>query len=101
MIALGSRLPRERRVKRRAKGVKLTRRSVLAAGLSVAALPAGAAEQPANPNKISQAAAEYQPTPKGMFSCALCTFFIKPHACKVVDGEVNPTGWCKLFDMVD
>ena len=35
------------------------------------------------------------------FSCAVCTFFIKPHACKVVDGAVSLTGWCKLFDMVD
>jgi hypothetical protein len=74
----------------------------LAAGLGLAAVPARADDQPGqNPNKISQAAAEYQPTPKGMFSCALCTFFIKPKSCKVVDGEVSPTGWCKLFDMVD
>jgi len=51
--------------------------------------------------KIPQADAEYQTTPKGMFSCAVCTFFIKPHSCKVVAGDVSPTGWCKLFDLVD
>jgi len=99
---------------------RVTRRSVLTAGLGLAefikcahasalarapawphALTYCADEPQANPNKISQAAAQYQPTPKGMFSCAVCTFFIKPRSCKVVDGEVNPAGWCKLFDMVD
>lgn len=74
---------------------------MLALGLWVTAAPSEADEPAANPNKISQAAAEYQPIPKGMFSCAVCTFFIKPKSCKVVDGEVSPTGWCKLFDMVD
>ena len=84
------------------KRTQFTRRRLLAAALGLAALPARADAQPAaSPDKISQAAAAYQPTPKGMFSCAVCTFFIKPKSCKVVDGEVSPTGWCKLFDMVD
>lgn len=84
------------------KALKMSRRSVLVAGLTLAALPARAGDQPAaNSNKISQAAAQYQQIPKGMFSCAVCSFFIKPHGCKVVDGEVSATGWCKLFDMVD
>lgn len=80
---------------------------MLAAGLGLAAARARAADQPAaNPNKIPepkipQADAQYQPTPNGMFSCSVCTFFIKPNSCKVVAGEVSPTGWCKLFDMVD
>ncbi len=78
-----------------------TRRSVLALGLGLIAVPAHTDEPTANPNKISQAAAEYQPTPKGLFSCAVCTFFIRPKSCKVIDGEVSATGWCKLFDMVD
>jgi hypothetical protein len=79
----------------------LTRRAMLALGLAVMSAPSEAGEPAANPDKISQVAAEYQPTPKGMFSCAVCSFFIKPKSCKVVDGEVSATGWCKLFDMVD
>jgi hypothetical protein len=79
----------------------LTRRAVLALGLAVAATPAEADEPAATPNKISQADAQYQPTPKGMFSCATCTFFIKPQACKVVIGDISPMGWCKLFDLPD
>ena len=63
-----------------------------------AALPARAEEQLA---KMSQIAAAYQGTPKGMFSCAVCTFFIRPRGCKVVTGDIGPTGWCKLFDLPD
>jgi hypothetical protein len=80
---------------------ELTRRRILAAGLGLAAVPASADNQQQNPDKIPQAEAQYQPTPKGMFSCAVCTFFIKPNSCKVVAGEVSATGWCKVFDMVD
>ena len=80
-------------------GRRPTRREVIAAALGHgAAVPACAAEpQP----KVSQRAAAYQDTPKGMFSCAACTFFIKPRGCKVVRGDINPTGWCKLFDLAD
>ena len=63
-----------------------------------AALPARADEPPA---KLSQIAAAYQTTPKGMFSCAVCTFFIRPRSCQVVGGDISPTGWCKLFDLPD
>jgi len=71
---------------------------LLAAGLGLAALPASADQPPA---KISQAEALYQNTPKGMFSCALCSFFIKPRSCKLVAGDISPEGWCKLFDLPD
>jgi hypothetical protein len=81
---------------------QFTRRSLLALGLALAGMPAEAEGPPAaNPDKVSRADAQYQPTPKGMFSCAVCTFYIRPKSCKVVDGEVSPAGWCKLFDMVD
>jgi hypothetical protein len=84
------------------KARELTRRAMLAAGLGLTVATARADDQPVqNPDKISQADAQYQPTPKGMFSCGVCTFFLKPNACKVVEGEVSPKGWCKLFDMVD
>ena len=45
--------------------------------------------------------AAYQDTPSGIYSCALCTLFEKPNACKVVDGAVSPDGWCKAFAMAD
>ena len=72
--------------------------TIAAIGGLLAALPAHAKEQSA---KISQIAAAYQGTPKGMFNCAVCTFFIRPRGCKVVTGDISPTGWCKLFDLPD
>jgi hypothetical protein len=36
-----------------------------------------------------------------LFSCAACTFFIPPGSCRVVIGEISPSGWCKLFDLAD
>ena len=79
---------------------RLTRRELMTAavgGLS-AALPARAGEPP---GKMSQIAAAYQSTPKGLFSCAVCTFFIRPRSCKVVSGDISPTGWCRFFDLPD
>ena len=70
---------------------------MIAAGLSLAALPAHAEEPP----RVSQVEAQYRNTPNGMFSCATCTFFIKLRSCKVVTGDISPTGWCKLFDLAD
>jgi len=74
-----------------------TRRELIAAGLGLTALPVRAGEPP----RVSQAEAQYQNTPKGQFSCAACTFFIKPRSCKVVTGDISPNGWCKLFDLPD
>jgi hypothetical protein len=92
------------RGRREAGGFRTDRRptrreltNVVLGGL-LAALPAHAKEQPA---RMSQIAAAYQSTPKGMFSCAVCTFFIRPRGCKVVTGDIGPTGWCKLFDLPD
>jgi hypothetical protein len=75
----------------------LSRRAVLAAGLGLAAAPARGDA----PAQFSHQEAQYQTMPKGMFSCAVCTFFIRPRACKVVAGDISPTGWCKLFDLPD
>jgi hypothetical protein len=78
------------------------RRIVLTAGFGLATAPfttVARADEP--PAKISQTDAAYQTMPKGMFSCAVCTFFIKPNACKVVTGGISPNGWCKLFDLPD
>ena len=77
----------------------LTRRELIAAALGLGAVLPARAEEPRA--MVSQRAAAYQGTPKGLFSCAACTFFIRPHSCKVVSGEISPTGWCKLFDLAD
>jgi hypothetical protein len=61
----------------------------LAVGLSID--PASAA------GKMSQAAAKYQPTPKGDQRCDNCTLWEPPNGCKVVSGTIAPEGWCKLW----
>jgi len=75
----------------------LSRRALLAA-LAVG----GSCEATAQaPPKLSQAAAQYQNHPRGGLSCVGCTFFRRPRSCQVVDGEISPNGWCRLFDLPD
>lgn len=68
-----------------------------------AATPAGAAGSTADKatqataNKVSQASVQYQTQPKGEQKCSTCTNFIAPNSCKLVDGQINPEGWCKLW----
>ena len=47
--------------------------------------------------KISQADAKYQATPKGEQHCDGCVNFQPPKACKFVQGDISPSGWCQLF----
>jgi hypothetical protein len=47
--------------------------------------------------KVTQAVAKYQDQPKGKQSCAVCANFQPPHACKIVEGTISPSGWCILF----
>jgi hypothetical protein len=51
--------------------------------------------------KMTRQQAEYQDTPRGIYSCAMCTLFEKPNACKVVEGEISADGWCKAFALLD
>ena len=47
--------------------------------------------------KVAQRAAQYQPTPKGGLACAGCNSFVAPNQCKLVAGEISPSGWCHLW----
>ena len=74
----------------------LSRRALLtsaavATACGVVALPRPAAA------KMSQKAALYQDTPKGDQRCATCTLLQADGGCKIVDGTVQPDGWCKFF----
>jgi hypothetical protein len=83
--------------------VGATRRQVLggaaiAAGLAGAAsagLSAGVAAA-ATP-KLRQSDIGYQASPKGNARCELCVNWQAPNACKVVAGDISPSGWCGLF----
>ena len=53
---------------------------------------------PAEPAKASQASVQYQTEPKNGQACADCLHFIaESNTCKVVEGDISPTGWCALW----
>ncbi len=77
-----------------------SRRKLIRAVLG--ALPAGLLLRLARASeKMTQQQAEYQDTPKDIYSCATCTLFEPPKSCKVVAGEVSKDGWCKAFALAD
>jgi hypothetical protein len=78
---------------------RISRRRLLsgtALALSAAAA-AAAASRAAAQEKMNQADAKYQGTPKGDQRCDGCMLFQPPSACKVVEGAISPGGWCQLF----
>ena len=63
--------------------------ALMAAGLTGTASAA--------PKKFSQKQARYQPIPKAGQRCQICALWQPPTACKVVEGQVSPAGWCMLY----
>jgi len=59
---------------------------------------AASSPPPGGSGKIGQAEAQYQSMPKADQKCGKCVYFIADsNSCKVVEGQVNAEGWCKLF----
>jgi hypothetical protein len=77
----------------------ISRRVVLTSAVHAfgAAAATMAVSQAEAQQKISQEDAKYQGTPKGKQQCDGCINFQPPNACKFVEGEINPSGWCQLF----
>jgi len=63
---------------------------------AVAALAVGAHQISAQ-TKASKTVVAYQDQPKGNQRCQNCINFEPPSACKVVEGEVGPQGWCRAY----
>lgn len=59
--------------------------------------PGKAQQLAAEQHKISKAQVKYQEEPKGKQHCAVCANFIAPDSCRLVEGKINPNGWCTLF----
>ncbi len=79
------------------KPFKPSRRSVLISAVSSTAVLMGAARRANAGTKAPQSAVHYQSTPKDGQNCGHCNQFVAPNGCKFVDGEISPTGWCRLF----
>jgi hypothetical protein len=82
-----------------AEPVDRSRRTVMRA--VVGGVSAGLFAQAQASEKMTRQQAEYQDTPNGIYSCAVCTLFEQPKFCKVVEGEVSRDGWCKAFALAD
>jgi hypothetical protein len=76
-------------------GLGLTRRAALRVGVGMLAtlMPVRADAQP----KIAQKLVQYQEKPKGPQECDNCLHFVAPSSCKMVEGKINPKGWCQLY----
>jgi hypothetical protein len=73
-----------------------SRRTVLWTGLVAGAatlIPMRAGAQA----KIAPKLVQYQEKPKGPQECDNCLHFVAPSSCKMVDGKINPKGWCQLY----
>jgi hypothetical protein len=79
----------------------ISRRGLLRRGMLVAAAGAFVAVSVGSAafadSKLSQTMAKYQATPKGADRCANCSLYESAGACKVVEGQVAPDGWCTLY----
>ena len=74
---------------------QLLRSATLVAG--TAALLVSGTTGPAAAGSMTQKAAGYQPTPKGDQRCDGCSLFVAPGSCKLVAGDISPSGWCRLY----
>ena len=66
--------------------------SALAAAMMLAATAASRAQQ-----RMSKQTAQYQDSPKGDQKCQGCRFFVAEASCQLVEGEISPNGWCRLY----
>jgi hypothetical protein len=73
------------------------RRKVLASTIGSAPLAALFSVETRAAAKAPQTVVQYQPTPKGGLACAGCNSFMAPNQCKLVAGEISPSGWCRLW----
>jgi hypothetical protein len=73
-----------------------SRRAVLRGALATAVVLGGwgAAQAQA---KAPKTAVQYQEKPKGDQECDKCLHWVPPDGCKLVDGKINPKGWCVLY----
>ena len=78
----------------------VSRRTVLGAGVAAVAaviVPGIAPHPAAAQQKVKPAMVQYQQTPKNKQECDTCLHWVPPDQCKMVEGKINPKGWCALY----
>ncbi len=71
------------------------RRALLQIGVAAAA--AGIGLRVNAQQKLAKNLVQYQDSPKNGQECDKCVQFVAPEGCKVVDGKINPKGWCSAY----
>ena len=64
---------------------------------ALAAIIASRAAAARAQDKAKQSLVQYQGSPKGDQECDECLQWAPPDSCKVVEGKINPKGWCALY----
>ena len=72
------------------RGIARTGLGMLVVGL--AATPAVAQDV-----KVAQNLVQYQKTPKDGQECDKCVNWVAPNACKIVEGTIDPKGYCVAY----
>jgi hypothetical protein len=73
----------------------LSRRTVILQSLAAASVLVASIKEAVA--KLAQAAASYQDEPKDDQRCDSCSLFQSPSSCQIIDGTINPSGWCKFW----
>ena len=77
---------------------KVSRRLVLRGAVAAAAaVPVLLSDMGKASAKVPKQSVSYRETPNGGKSCSICGNFVAPSACVLVEGPINPDGWCGLF----
>ena len=75
-----------------------SRRDMLRTGLAVAAgTLAAVGTARAQDEKIAKELVQYQEMPKDGQKCSACAQWVDPNACKIVQGVINPNGYCVAY----
>jgi hypothetical protein len=75
-----------------------TRRFVLKVGSAAVVTAAGLAVAGTASAKVPQKGVQYVAvSTKPKMNCGNCANFVKPNACKQVDGVISPQGYCMIW----
>jgi hypothetical protein len=81
-----------------AASLSMSRRALLGSTTAMAAVMILAGTRTGRAQaKMPKQTAQYQDSPKGDQKCEGCRFFIEGGSCRLVEGEISPNGWCRLF----
>ncbi len=79
------------------KNKRAVLRGLVGVGLGAAAAALAPRDAAAQDTKLAKNLVQYQDTPKDGAECDKCVNFVAPKACKIVEGDINPKGWCVAF----